>query len=209
MLNFSSNLNINSFPETLPIFDGAEALLLPGGQLPLHIFEPKYVNLVEDALAAKNRLVGVCLKNKVLGGIYKTGCAGRITSFDEMADGRLLIALTGFCRFKVIEEIPSMRGHKRLKVDWEEFESDVSVILNPEIDRDKLIKKIKSYSEGLAIDMDWEVLEQTPSFNIITFFAMNLPFSVDEKQMLLESLTLEDRADNLIELIDKKKAESV
>lgn len=166
----------------------------------MSVFDSMTINMVQDTLASQSRLMGLCLTNK--SDFHKIGCAGRITSFNEMADGSFSITLTGYCRFKTADEVPTMRKYKRFSVDWADYEHDLSINPNTHIDRDKLINSLKSYAEVADIPMDWNVLSYTPNFNIVTFFAMNLPFSNDERQQLLEALTVEDRAEVLIGLIE-------
>lgn len=209
MLKNPFDTAFGALPETLPVFPLADVLLLPGGQVPLNVFEGRYVNMVQDALAARDRLIGLVLPDgegqPVTGAkrsLSKVGCAGRVTSFEETADGRFLIVLTGYCRFRLVEEVPTMRSYRRFSVGWEPYEQDLSIDLNPDIDRDKLIKLLKDYAQISDIEMDWKLLVGTPNFNIVTFFSMNLPFESRDKQLLIEAQTIEDRAEVLIALIE-------
>ncbi|MDB2414240.1 LON peptidase substrate-binding domain-containing protein [Rickettsiales bacterium] len=202
MIKNPFDISFNNLPESLPIYDVRSELLLPGGQIPLHIFEVKYLNMIQDALAAKDRMIGIVLpKSDNSKGMYDIGCAGRITSFEETTDGRFLITLTGYCRFHLKDAIPSIRGYKRYSVDWSNYKNDLYIDPNSDIDRDGLISILIDYSEALSIDMDWHVLSQVPNFNLITFFAMSLPFDIKDKQILLSAHTAEERADVLIAMI--------
>jgi hypothetical protein len=199
----------DNLPDTLPVFPMENMLILPGGQVPLHIFEQRYINLVQDALASRDRLMGLAMqkespllsKKSTLNSI---GCAARITSFEETPDGRFIITLTGYCRFAIKKEISSMRGYQRFSVNWGDFRNDISIQPNPDIDRQKLISLLQEYSRALHIDMDWSSLSETPNFNLVTFFAMTLPFKHSDKYPLLEALTVEERADVLISTIQSE-----
>lgn len=186
------------FPESLPILPVRHKLLLPGGQITQTLIEPRYINLVQDALAVPDRLVGVCIvdnskKGRPKDSFYAMGCAGKITSFEEMVDGSCSVVLTGYCRFALGEEIPTMRKYRRFVVDCRYYEDDLVIHPHTNIDKDTLIALVRSYAEHYAIDMDWSVLPKTPAFNIITFFSMHLPFDDSIRQSLLVAKTVEDR----------------
>lgn len=191
-------------PQSLPIFPLKEGILLPGGQLPFTFFEPRYLNMAQDALASRDRLIGFVLprlsesKNTALSTkkepLFTIGCAGRITAFEETADEKLLLRVTGYSRFKIKKEIPTLRGYQRAEVSWDAFEDDWEINPNPEIDRETLIQSIRRYSEVATIEMDWHALEHAPDFTLVTFFAMSLPFSNEEKQRLVETPSVEERA---------------
>jgi Lon protease-like protein len=198
--------NSNKLPESLPLFPIRDSLLLPGGQITQKVFEPRYINMVKDSLAAQDRLIGICIiddenKNFSKEKFYKTGCAGRITSFEELVDGSFMVVLTGYCRFNLGDEIPTMRKYRRFSVDCADYSHDLIIDANPHIDKTALIKLIRAYAEARSINMDWDVLPDTPAFNIVTFFAMNLPFEGQLRQKLLEALTVEERAIVLSNLI--------
>ncbi len=207
--NFSGSNLVGKLPDSIPVFNAKGQFLLPGGQISLSIYETAYANMVQDALAAKDRMIGICLSKKMdkVGGgedFFEIGCAGRITSFEETIDGKFLITLTGMLRFALIEEVPTLRKYKRFSVDWSSYEDDLVINPNPQIDREKLVKLIKKYSESLSIDMDWSILDSTPGFGIVTFFAMNLPFDDEIRQLLLQAQTVEDRAETLAAVIESE-----
>lgn len=198
-----------SLPDTLSVFPLSTTLLLPGGQLPLNIVEPRYINMVQDAMASKHRMIGIIQQqentthqNKPT--LKKIGCAGRITSFEETSDGRFVIVVTGYCRFYCMKEIATIRKYRCFEIEWEKFKHDLILDLNAPINRTELIIQLKSYSNVIKMEMDWGFLDHMPNFNIVTFFAMNLPFNNQEKQDLLEAENLEERADVLIELLKTK-----
>ncbi|MCB2081715.1 MAG: LON peptidase substrate-binding domain-containing protein [Hyphomicrobiales bacterium] len=201
-------LDTKTFPETLPIFPLSSVLLLPGGELPLNIFEPRYLNLVQDALATRQRLMGIVMYREEAQRqlprqeVYQIGCAGRITAFTEKADGRYLITLTGICRFHMEEEIPTIRKYRRIKPDWSAFHDDVIVNANVPFDRKRFLIALHSYSQAMDLQFDPDYLSKIPNFSLITFFAMNLPFSALDRQALLEAPTLEARAEILITLLE-------
>ena len=206
MLKNPFDLSFDQLPDTLPIFPLDGVLLLPGGQVPLNIFELRYLNMIQDALAARDRMIGMILPSSQPkhGGhvsLHSIGCAGRITSFEETADGRFLVTLTGYCRFQVEEEMKTIRGYRRVVTNWSAFKDDLDVYPNPDIDRDRLLLLLKRFMQYLAIDMDWGAVSQTPNFNLITFFAMSLPFSNSDRQSLLEAQTDQVRAQLMESLI--------
>ncbi|MCE3232991.1 MAG: peptidase [Rickettsiaceae bacterium] len=189
-----------------------DSLLLPGGQITQKVFEPRYINMVQDCLAAQDRLIGVCIVDGNNKGskdkFYNVGCAGKVTSFKEMVDGSFSFVLTGYCRFELGDEIPTMRKYRRFSVECEKYATDLRIDANTNINKPALIKLIRSYAEMCSISMDWDVLPDTPAFNIVTFFSMNLPFDDAQRQMLLEALTVEDRAVVLADLISNAATKS-
>lgn len=197
-----------SLPNTIPVFPLPGMLLLPGGQVSLNIFEMRYLNMVQDALAAKDRLIGLILPKQDTSTkeqkrpLNTVGCAGRITSFEETLDGRFLITVTGYSRFSLEDELPTVRGYRRFSTYWKPYKDDLNIEVHPDIDRERLISVLKNFAEHSDIHMDWQILENMPSFNLITFFSMSLPFDDIQKQTLLEAKTLANRADLLIEMVE-------
>jgi Lon protease-like protein len=194
----------DNLPATLPIFPLTGVLLLPRGKLPLNIFEPRYLAMVSDALA-EHRIIGMIqpaeetpADNFGKGpsgqpGIYSTGCAGRIVSFNETEDGRYLITLCGLCRFDVVREIPLNRGYRRVVPDFKPYLAD----LEPEqvcgIDRPRLLGALKAYFALHDISVDWSTVEKTGNEKLVTSLAMICPFAPSEKQALLQAASLADR----------------
>src|SRR4051812_23123661 len=154
-----------ALPEVLPIFPLIGVLLLPRGRLPLNIFEPRYLAMTRDAMGAE-RMIGMIQPadpNDPGGNppVYRTGCAGRITSFSETEDGRFLITLTGIARFDVKEELPLLRGYRRVATEWSSYRGD----LDPEeddIDRERLLAVLKVFFKVHGIAADWDTIRQTP-----------------------------------------------
>ena len=149
-------------PAHIPLFPLSGVLLLPRGELPLNIFEPRYLNMTEDALAG-SRMIGMIQPTEHENSqpnppLYKTGCAGRIVSFQETDDGRFLLTLKGICRFDVEEEISSTRGYRPAVIDWSQYRDDLSAESNTSIDRDKLLRSLKSYFKLHQISADWNAI---------------------------------------------------
>jgi Lon protease-like protein len=192
-------------PQTLPIFPLSGVLLLPRGKLPLNIFEPRYLAMTEDAIKS-DRLVGM-VQPMVEGAagdqppVFPIGCAGRVTQFAETEDGRYLITLTGICRFRIDRELPLFCGYRRVVPDFSEFEAD----FEPEstrLDRARLLTALKVYLKLQQLSCDWESIEGAPDERLITSLAMICPFSCREKQALLESSCLAERARVLTALLE-------
>jgi hypothetical protein len=201
-------------PETIPVFPLTGVLLLPRGRLPLNIFEPRYVAMVEDAIAAPGRLIGMIQPSGVErpGGppaIYPVGCAGRIVSFSESDDQRYryLITLAGTSRFTVAEEIEGRSGYRRVRADWRPWGHD---LVPPGeavgLPRDKLLAALKSYFAVNDISADWDAIGETPDDRLITTLAMVCPFSASEKQALLEARDACARAEAVMALMEMATA---
>jgi hypothetical protein len=201
-------LNEPDYPDTLPVFPLTGVLLLPGGNLPLNIFEPRYLAMVDDALRT-NRLIGMIQPDasKAEGqhgpALYRTGCAGRITAFQELEDGRYLMTLTGKKRFEVKDELDTIRGYRRVRPDWSTFQ-DVPGKPNLciDIDREKLHALLKSYFHKEGMACEWELLAATPDQYLITTLAMICPFEPQDKQALLEATDCKARGALFMELLD-------
>ncbi len=198
-------------PGAIPVFPLPGALLLPDGQLPLNIFEPRYLNMVIDALG-QGRLIGMIqpvpkedqdpITDHV--DIYRVGCVGRITEFSETGDGRLLITLTGVSRFRVVEELAESNGYRRVQADYGPFAGDMADREEGAdvMDRRELIGVVKRYFHVRGMETDWSALEEAEEHVLITSLAMACPFEVREKQALLEADTLVQRAEMLTGLME-------
>ena len=159
---------IDDLPSTIPMFPLPSALLLPGGHLPLNIFEPRYLAMVDAALASPNRLIGMVQptedeqaidrQNQPVPGLFSIGCAGRITYFQETEDHRYLIALTGLSRFRLLDQRLQPAGFRHADVDWDEFQADLQADTSP-IDRQPLITVMKEYFKLKGFDADWSQIE--------------------------------------------------
>jgi Lon protease-like protein len=194
-----------ALPATLPVFPLSGVLLLPGGRLPLNIFEPRYLAMVADALAS-DRLIGMVQPNDEEGEpggaeIYEIGCAGRIVSFSETDDGRYLVTLRGLIRFRVGRELPLRRGYRRVEAFFEEFRDDLLPGIGT-IERDRLLSVLRLYFEQNQIEADWEAIKETPDERLVTSLAMICPFEAREKQALLEAPGLVERAQTMTAILE-------
>ena len=195
---------LQSLPRVLPIFPLAGATLLPRAQLPLNIFEPRYLQMTLDALRAE-RLIGMVqpdLSQGLEDVVYRIGCAGRITTFNETEDGRLLIVLTGICRFDLVEELPTVSGYRRVLVDWHRFARDLSDEDEPAVNTASLIAELKPFLERNEVKADWESLKRMPGELVLNHLCMNLPLAGEDKQALVETSDLQERARLLIALCE-------
>jgi hypothetical protein len=194
-------------PLEIPIFPLSGALLLPAGRLPLNIFEPRYLAMVEDALAA-GRMLGMVQgdgslpRHKGDAQIYSIGCLGRVSSFSETEDGRMLITLTGVIRYRVTEEVAGRRGYRRVRAAYEPFAADLAVEREtPAVDRLALLAALRPYFKARGIEANWDAIEATADAMLVTTLAMVCPFDVREKQALLEAPDTTERGRMLIALM--------
>ncbi len=193
-------------PRVIPIFPLTGAVLLPGGMLPLNIFEPRYLNMTQAALASGNRTIGMIQPDGDDVGdspsVYDTGCAGRIVSFAETDDGRILITLTGMCRFAVVEELPLKDGYRRAVAEYGRFRGDMSAEARADIDRARLLKVLKAYLEHEKIEANWKAIEDADDAQLVASLAMMCPFRASEKQALLEAPDLAERTRVIVALLE-------
>jgi len=194
-------------PPEIPIFPLPGALLLPRARLPLNIFEPRYLAMTADALAA-GRMFGMVQpepgapRGPTGPGIYRTGCLGRLSSFAETEDGRFLITLTGVIRFRVAEELAMRCGYRRVRADYGPFRDDLDLSVEPPpVDRARLMAALRPFFRARGIEANWEAVEQTSDEMLVLTLAMVCPFEVAEKQALLEVATAAERAEMLIALL--------
>lgn len=198
-----------ALPKTLPIFPLQGALLLPWGRLPLNIFEPRYLAMIEDALG-QGRMIGMIQPRKARRDpgedpvpLYDVGCAGRISSFAESSDGRLLITLSGVVRFRIPEELPATtRGYRMVRPDWGPFADDLNPPPPVQLDRKKLLLNLSGFASKHDLPMNLRILDELKEPDLITTLAMICPFEVQEKQAILEAETLQDRATLLQTLLE-------
>jgi Lon protease-like protein len=196
--------NIEDLPSVIPLFPLSGAVVLPHGQLPLNIFEPRYLSMVFDALAG-SRLVGMVQPLHGEEGdhpdLHRTGCAGRIVSFSETRDGRILLVLSGVSRFDVEYELELYRGYRRAKVSWSRFIHDLDDE-EIEIDRDRLLSLAKTYLKGRQIAIKWDSFDGLELPELIDTLASSLPFSSRGKQSLVEAVIMQDRCELLSALCE-------
>ncbi len=198
-------------PETIPVFPLAGALLMPGAQLPLNIFEPRYLRMVDDALAGA-RTIGMIQPRtgdmRDVPKLFDVGCAGRITAFSETGDGRYLITLTGVRRFRVTAEVNSDTSYRMVQADWAAYEIDAHEDqTGAEVDRDLLLEIMRDYLDAEGLKADWEAAENAPVEALVVSLAVGCPFSTSEKQALLEASTVADQAECLMALMEMSGGE--
>lgn len=193
--------NIN-LPTQIPIFPLPNALLLPCGQLPLNIFEPRYLAMVDDALGHPDRLIGMVQPMEEQNSLFGIGCAGRIGYFQETDDGRYMIALNGVCRFRLGGHEQTEPGYRLADVSWDEFAADLQDPLEGIADRDRMFTIMRRYFAARGFDADWDQIERSEDEQILNTLAMVCPFEVAEKQALLEADGMARRADLLIAMME-------
>ena len=191
-----------SLPSQIPIFPLPNALLLPGGQLPLNIFEPRYLAMIEDALGASGRLIGMVQPIEEDGQLFGIGCAGRISYFQETGDGRYMIALNGVSRFRLYDHKVTSRGYRLADVGWEEFITDLEDGEGRIGNRDHMFSVMRRYFDQRGFEADWDQIEQSDDNSILNTLAMVCPFDVAEKQALLEAEGITRRADLLVAMME-------
>jgi uncharacterized protein len=201
---------LSELPEEFPVFPLTGALLLPGGRLPLNIFEPRYLAMVEDALG-QGRIFGMVQPDKRLAcgengpGLYRTGCLGRISSFSETDDGRFLITLTGLLRFTVVEEIGPVRGYRRVRAALAGFAADLEEDSQTGVlpyDRAELLTALRRYFAHAGVEANWEAISTLPDPALVISLCMACPFDSQEKQALLEARDAAERAHALLALLE-------
>ena len=192
-------------PTKIPIFPLTGVLLLPHGKLPLNIFEPRYLNMITAALAG-HRMIGLIQPTGPNEGdqpdIYKTGCAGRITSFNESEDGRYLVTLSGLIRFDLAAELPLRDGYRVAVPDWGPYCDDLAEQTGAGVDRDRMLRALKGYFTVNDVDANWDAIKDTTTDRLVNALAMMCPFQPSEKQALLEALSLGDRANVMVALLE-------
>lgn len=195
-----------NLPETIPVFPLPGALLLPRARLPLHLFEPRYLAMLDDAMKTEHRLIGMIQPNESPGKpkrLHAIGCAGRVTGMSETEDGRYMITLSGVSRFRVLQEVEGFTPYRRCKVDWAGFERDRGPTEDDTVfDRDVLLDMLARFFEDRGLSTDWESLKEAESELLINSLAMLCPFEPEERQALLEAPSLTTRRETLVTLIE-------
>lgn len=196
---------IEALPTELAIFPLPGVLLLPDGKLPLNIFEPRYLNMVAAGLA-NGRMLGMVQPSEEPTGaeppVFDTGCMGRISSLDETEDGRLLITLTGVCRFRILRELDLIAGYRRVEPDFRPFLHDLDEPPEFEVDRERLIVALRAYSRLHKLDFNWKAIERIADYDLSVALCMACPLEAREKQALLESKDPQSRTATLITLME-------
>jgi len=203
-----TDTGIKGLPAILPVFPLSGALLLPRGHLPLNIFEPRYLHMIDDALGL-GRIFGMVQPAEPEGdpvndhaALFPVGCAARIVSFEESTDGRYMIALRGLCRFRIGDEVPIENGYRRCHADYSAFGGDLAEDNSRIDDRGRLLIAVRRYLEMQSIEVDWGSLEDTADEALVTSLAMICPFEPREQQALLTSPDLQTRGKLLASLME-------
>ncbi len=193
-------------PDTIPIFPLPGALLLPRARLPLHLFEPRYLAMLDDVLKTRERLVGMIQPYDAPGSpgkLHAIGCAGRVTAFSETEDGRYMITLSGISRFRVAGEVDGFTAYRRAKVGWDGFDRDLGPTEEDKgFDRNKFMKLLGRFFEDQGLSTDWDSLKDAETELMINSLSMLCPFEPEDKQALLEAPSLETRRETLVTLIE-------
>ena len=203
----------SDLPPELPIFPLSGAVVMPGVQLPLNIFEPRYLNMVFDALAS-NHLIGMIQPTsetmlRDVPEIHRVGCAGRITSYSETSDGRIVLVLSGVCRFQVTREIEERHGYRRVSVDWERFTADYHGDDEKMPDRPGFLGSLRIYCKVRGVELPWDDVEKMPDHDLTNLLCAHLPLSPEDKQALIETLPTAERAILMRGLLDMASASSM
>ena len=197
--------NPGDLADVIPVFPLAGALLLPRGQIPLNIFEPRYLAMIDDALRSGHRLIGMIQPDPAHPGteerpaLYKVGCVGRITQFTETGDGRYLIELTGVARFRIDDELRVSTPYRQCRVLYTPFIDDFTARKGEDaVDREALLHALRDFLEANDLKTDWEGIENAPNEALVNALAMMSPYPAAEKQALLEAPDLKTRAEILV-----------
>ncbi|MBC7144510.1 MAG: LON peptidase substrate-binding domain-containing protein [Thioclava marina] len=193
-------------PDTIPLFPLPGALLLPRARLPLHIFEPRYLQMIEDCMKTKTRLIGMIQPLKGPEGqshLNAIGCAGRLTGFSETEDGRYMITLSGISRFRLRRQIEGFTPYIRAEVSWDGFERDLGPVEHDTaFNRDQFLDLLSKFFHAQGLDTDWETLKDADDELLINSLGMLLPLEPEDKQALLEAPCLATRRETLVTLIE-------
>ncbi|MEM8630711.1 MAG: LON peptidase substrate-binding domain-containing protein [Pseudomonadota bacterium] len=195
-------------PETVPVFPLPGALLLPRARLPLHIFEPRYLAMLDDTLKTSHRLIGMVQPldgptARQSHGLHSIGCAGRLTAFSETEDGRYMITLSGASRFRIVEEVTGFTPYRRMDVSWSGFERDLgSTEADGGFDRTAFLDLLSRFFQSQGLSTDWENLKEADDELLINSLSMLCPFDHEDKQALLEAPSLTTRRETLVTLME-------
>ncbi|KFC63392.1 Peptidase S16, lon-like protein [Bosea sp. LC85] len=195
-------------PRVIPVFPLAGALLLPRGQMPLNIFEPRYIAMIDDALR-EHRTIGMIQPEPESGrpsatpGLLQVGCLGRITQFAETGDDRYILTLTGIARFRIVEELSVTTAYRQCRVSYDDFAIDfIARAGEDEVDRNSLLRALRSFAKANDLKIDWKGINEAPNEALVNALSMMCPFGPREKQALLEASSLKNRADVLVAITE-------
>ena len=191
---------MKSFPNQIPIFPLSGVIYFPKTNLPLNIFEQRYLDLVNDSIR-KDKLMGMIQSKRKDKGLYKVGCLGKISDFQKSKDGRILINLTGITRFQVLEEVKNSKLYREFKVGYEKFSLDLEPILE-EINTESLMKKAEIFFKKSGLLLNWKEFNKIKKVQKINTLAMIAPITNEEKQKLLESMSLKEKVKTLEDIMN-------
>ncbi len=199
-------IKVADLPATIPVFPLPGALLLPRARLPLHIFEPRYLAMLDDTMKSGHRMIGMIQPRDGPAGsrkLHAIGCAGRLTAFSETEDGRYMITLTGVSRYRVSREVAGFAPYLKADVSWSGFERDLGgAETDPAFDRDTFLPLLSRYFQAQGLSTDWESLKEAEDELLINSLSMLCPFDPEDKQALLEAPSLSTRRETLVTLIE-------
>jgi uncharacterized protein len=206
----------DALPDAIAIFPLPGALLLPRGQMPLNIFEPRYLAMIEDTLRSTHRIIGMIQPDPAHPGpdqnkphLFKIGCVGRVTQFAESGDGRYLIQLTGISRFRIKQELPVSTPYRQCRVTYAPFIDDFIARKGEEqVNRKALLRALTDFLKANNLKADWEGIENAPNEALVNALAMMSPYDVAEKQAMLEAPDLKTRAEILVAVTEIELAKS-
>jgi Lon protease-like protein len=200
----------SDLPRELPVFPLAGAVVMPGVQLPLNIFEPRYLSMVRDALKA-DHLIGMLQPRPDTSfdeapEIHQVGCAGRISSYSETNDGRIVLILTGVCRFQVAEELAIRRGYRRVRPDWERFAIDYHPSEEVLPGREDFMTSLRAYCTLREVEVPWDDVGKMGDAELVNLLCAHLPLDPEDKQALIETVDLCGRGQLMAGLMDMASA---
>ena len=192
----------NNLPKIIPVFPLSNFIIFPNTTVPLNIFEPRYLQMIDEVLSSPDRIMGMIQPNISKNdpnskNLKRVGCAGRISSFSETGDGRYLVTLTGLIRFEVNNELDTTTQYRQAITNYDNYKEDLLPANVENIDRKSLLILIKKYLEQRNLLIDWEIIEQSPTEQLINYSGVLVPFEPEEKQLLLETKSLFDRCKTL------------
>ncbi|MHB8886370.1 MAG: LON peptidase substrate-binding domain-containing protein [Methylovirgula sp.] len=194
-------------PSVIAVFPLTGALLLPRGELPLNIFEPRYLAMIDDAMRS-HRVIGMIQPEENAAyrdtpGLLTVGCAGRITQIAETGDGRYHLTLTGISRFRIVEEIVAMTPYRQCRIDFSDFHTDFTPRVGENaVDRESVLRTLRDFAEANQLQIDWTSIHEAPNEALVNALSMMSPYGPKEKQALLEAPDLKARAEVLVAITE-------
>jgi Lon protease-like protein len=199
-------ISLTDLPDIIPVFPLPGALLLPRSRLPLHLFEPRYLAMLDDVLKTSSRLIGMVQPYDAPGEdgkLHSIGCAGKLTAFSETEDGRYMITLSGASRFRIVKEVEGFTPYRRCKVNWQGFDRDLGPVeKDTDFDREVFMEALGRYLTDQGLSTDWESLSDAEDELLINSLSMLCPFEPEDRQALLEAPSLSTRRETLMTLIE-------